>query len=214
MLDAGAGTNYTYLWNTGATTRTINVELAGTYSVTISNGICSKIFTATVKYIVTPEILSIVYKDPTLTINIKNSGNLPAEYSIDGGVTWQSSNVFTNVMRNTQYPVKVRNRGALCETSATYYTFFMSNVITPNSDGKNDVINFSEISKYGNFQGSIFDKYGKEIFKISTKTPIWNGRYLDSPLPSDTYWYRLFWEDRISKRPVEISGWVLLKNRD
>lgn len=214
ILDAGAGTNYTYLWNTGATTRTIDVELAGTYSVTISNGICSKIFTATVGYIITPEILSIVYKDPTLTINIKNSGNLPAEYSIDGGVTWQSSNVFTNVLRNTQYPVKVRNRGASCETNATYYTFFMSNVITPNSDGKNDVINFSEISKYGNFQGSIFDKYGKEIFRISTKTPIWNGRYLDSPLPSDTYWYRLFWEDRISKKPVEISGWVLLKNRD
>ncbi|SFN57998.1 gliding motility-associated C-terminal domain-containing protein [Chryseobacterium oleae] len=214
ILDAGAGPNYTYLWSTGATTRTINVELAGTYSVTISNGVCSKTFTATVNYIVTPEILSIVYKDPTLTINIKNSGNLPAEYSIDGGLTWQSSNVFTNVLRNTQYPVKVRNRGALCETNATYYTFFMSNVITPNSDGKNDVINFSEISKYGNFQGSIFDKYGKEVFKISTKTPIWNGRYLDRPLPSDTYWYRLFWEDRVSKKPVEISGWVLLKNRD
>ena len=214
ILDAGAGPNYTYLWSTGATTRTINVELAGTYSVTISNGFCSKVFTATVKYIVTPEILSIVYKDPTLTINIKNSGSLPAEYSIDGGVIWQSSNIFTHVLRNTQYSIKVRNRGALCETSATYYTFFMSNVITPNSDGKNDVINFTEISKYGNFEGSIFDKYGKAVFKISTKTPIWNGRYLESPLPSDTYWYRLFWEDKITKKPVEISGWILLKNRD
>lgn len=214
ILDAGTGPNYTYLWSTGATTQTINVELAGSYSVTINNGVCSKTFTATVKYIVTPEILSIDYKDNTLTINIKNSGNLPAEYSIDGGVTWQSSNIFTHVLRNTQYPIKVRNRGALCETNATYYTFFMSNVITPNSDGRNDVINFSEISKYGNFQGSIFDKYGKTIFKISTKTPIWNGRYLDSPLPSDTYWYRLFWEDKITKKPVEISGWILLKNRD
>ncbi|WP_053082732.1 T9SS type B sorting domain-containing protein [Chryseobacterium angstadtii] len=214
ILDAGPGPNYTYLWSTGANTRTINVELEGIYSVTISNGVCSKVFTATVKYIVTPEILNIVFKDNTLTINIKNSGNLPAEYSIDGGLTWQSSNIFTNVLRNTQYPIKVRNRGALCETNTTYYTFFMANVITPNSDGKNDVIDFSEISKYGNFQGSIFDKYGKSVFKVTTKTPIWDGKYLSRPLPSDTYWYRLFWEDKISKKPVEISGWILLKNRD
>ncbi|PIF47585.1 gliding motility-associated-like protein [Chryseobacterium sp. 52] len=214
VLDAGAGPNYTYVWSTGATTQTINAELAGIYTVTISNGACSKMFTAKVNYIVTPEILSIIYKDNILTINIKNSGNLPAEYSIDGGVTWQSSNIFKNVLRNTQYPIKVRNRGALCETNTTYYTFFMSNVITPNNDGRNDVINFSEISKYGNFQGSIFDKYGKVVFKITSKTPIWDGRYLDRPLPSDTYWYRLFWEDRITQKPVEISGWVLLKNRD
>ncbi|WP_165439389.1 T9SS type B sorting domain-containing protein [Chryseobacterium phocaeense] len=214
ILDAGAGPDYTYIWSTGATTQTISAELEGTYSVIISNGVCSKTFTATVKYIVTPQILDIIFKDHTLIINIKNSGNLPAEYSIDGGVTWQSSHIFTNVMRNTQYPIKIRNRGALCETDATYYTFFMSNVITPNSDGKNDVINFSEISKYGNFQGSIFDKYGKNIFKISSKTPIWDGKYVGTPLPSDTYWYRLFWEDKITKKPVETSGWILLKNRD
>lgn len=35
-LDAG-GTNLTYLWNTGATTQTINVKTPGTYSVTVSN---------------------------------------------------------------------------------------------------------------------------------------------------------------------------------
>lgn len=214
ILDAGAGPNYTYLWNTGATTQTVNAELEGTYSVTISNGACSKVFTATVKYIVTPEILEIIYKDNTLTINIKNSGNLPAEYSIDGGVTWQSSNIFTNVLKNTQYPIKVRNRGALCETNTTYYTFFMSNVITPNYDGINDVIDFSIISRFGNFEGGIFDRYGKTIFKITPKNPIWDGKYLNAPLPTGSYWYRLFWEDKINKKPVETSGWILLKNRD
>ncbi len=214
ILDAGTGPGYTYLWNTGATTPTINAELEGTYSVTISNGGCSKTFTAKVKYIAQPEILGIIYKDNTLTITIKNNGSVPAEYSIDGGIIWQPSHIFTNVMRNTQYSIKVRNTNTSCVTTTTYYTFFMSNVITPNNDGKNDVINFSEISKYGNFQGSIFDKYGKNIFKISTKTPIWDGKYLGSPLSSDTYWYRLFWEDKITKKPVETSGWILLKNRD
>ena len=36
-LNAGAGTGYTYLWNTNATTQTINVTAAGPYSVTVTN---------------------------------------------------------------------------------------------------------------------------------------------------------------------------------
>ncbi|MCU7615472.1 T9SS type B sorting domain-containing protein [Chryseobacterium sp. GMJ5] len=214
ILDAGSGTNYTYVWSTGATTQTISTSTAGTYTVTISNGVCSKTFTAIVSYIVTPEITEVVYNNNTLTINVKNSGNTALEYSIDGGITWQSSNVFTNIFRNTQYTIKVRNRGAACDSSTEYYTFFMSNVITPNSDGINDVIDFSEISKYGNFDGNIFDKYGKVIFKPTSKTPIWDGKYIGRPLPTDTYWYRLFWLDRITKKPVESSGWILLKNRE
>lgn len=213
ILDAGAGPNYTYNWSTGATTQTISTTLAGTYTVTINNGACSKILTAVVSYISTPEITGIIYKNNTLTINVKDT-SIPLEYSIDGGVTWQSSNIFTNVLKNTQYSIRVRKRGVLCDTSTEYYTFLMSNTITPNSDGINDVIDFSEISKFGNFEGSIFDKYGKAIFKISSKNPIWDGKYLGRSLPTDTYWYSLSWIDHISKKPVELSGWILLKNRE
>lgn len=213
ILDAGSGPNYSYAWSTGATTQTINVTTAGTYSVTINNGACSKTFTSTVGYIVTPQIKEIIYNDNLLTIVVQNNGNVPLEYSIDNGVTWQVHNVF-NVLRNTKYSIRVRNRGASCDTTAEYYTFFMANVITPNSDGKNDNIDFSEISKYGNFEGGIFDRYGKTVFKPSTKTPVWNGKYIGNPLPTGTYWYKLQWEDRITKKPVELSGWILLKNRD
>lgn len=214
ILDAGSGPNYTYLWSTGEITQTINTGLAGIYTVTINNGACTKTFTAEVSYIQTPEIFEIIYKDNTLTIKVKNNGNTALEYSIDGGITWQPSNVFTNVLKNTQYSIKVRNNGAICYSEIEYYTFFMSNVITPNSDGINDIIDFSEISKYGNFGGSIFDKYGKIIFKLNPKNPIWDGKYIGRPLPTDTYWYQLVWEDRISKKPVQLSGWVLLKNRE
>ncbi|HTO15575.1 MAG TPA: GEVED domain-containing protein, partial [Edaphocola sp.] len=36
-LDAGTGTNTSYLWSTGATTQTINVTTSGTYSVSLTN---------------------------------------------------------------------------------------------------------------------------------------------------------------------------------
>ncbi|NIF03891.1 T9SS type B sorting domain-containing protein [Chryseobacterium sp. Tr-659] len=213
-LDAGSGPNYTYKWSNGATTQTISVDIADTYTVIISNGYCSKTFSATLSYIPTPQILEVQYKDPVLTIIAKSNGNTPMEYSIDGEVTWHSSNVFNNVLKNTQYSVSVRSKGATCYSSTEYYTFFLANVITPNSDGINDHLDFSIISKYGNFDGSIFDRYGKNVFKITSKDPIWNGTYLGRALPTGTYWYKLSWEDRWTKKPTELSGWVLLKNRE
>jgi gliding motility-associated-like protein len=213
ILDAGAGPDYIYNWSTGATTRTITVTTEGNYSVTISNGVCSKTFTAVVNYITTPLIKEIIYSNPNLTIIAQNSGNLSLQYSIDGGVSWQNSNVFT-VLKNTQYSIKVRNTGALCETSSEYYTFFMNNVITPNSDGKNDVIDFSEISRFSKFEGSIFDRYGKTVFKADSKNKVWNGTYIGRPLPTGTYWYKMTWEESITKKTIELTGWILLKNRD
>lgn len=215
ILDAGSGTNYTYSWSTGATSQIINVSLAGTYTVTINNGYCSKTFSAVVSYITVPKIIEIIYKDPTLTINAKNNSNLPLEYSIDGGITWQSSSIFQHVLRNTQYSIRVRNKETSCDTSTEYYTHYMTNVITPNYDGINDVIDFTPLSQYANFGGGVFDRYGKEIFKVTPKTPIWNGKYIGGgPLPTGTYWYRLSWDDSITKKAGSISGWILLKNRD
>lgn len=214
ILDAGAGQNYSYSWNTGATTQTISTAIPGTYTVTINNGSCSKVLTAVVSYIKTPEITGITYENGFLTINVKNPAGDPLEYSIDGGVTWQSYNIFKNVLRNAQYSIRVRKRGVLCDSHTEYYTFLMNNTITPNSDGINDNIDFSIISKFGDFKGSIFDKYGKVVFEVSSKNPVWNGKYVGMPLPTDTYWYSLSWTDQITKQPVQLSGWILLKNRE
>jgi hypothetical protein len=52
-LDAGSGQGYKYQWSTGATTQTINVSVAGTYSVTVSNlDFCSVIGQVKVKFLV------------------------------------------------------------------------------------------------------------------------------------------------------------------
>ncbi len=40
VLDAGAGTAYTYLWSTNATSQTINVVTPGDYWVEVSDGVC------------------------------------------------------------------------------------------------------------------------------------------------------------------------------
>ena len=109
----------------------------------------------------------------------------------------------------------VRVKDAKCGTTLSFFTFVVINAITPNSDGKNDTVDFSGISKYNNFAASIFDRYGQEVFKAGKNVTSWNGLLRGSlVLPTATYWYRVQWENPASKKLEQRSGWILLKNRN
>jgi gliding motility-associated-like protein len=215
ILDAGSGPNYTYLWNTGATTQTISVNTPGTYSVTISNGTCSKVFSAQLINPALPQFTNVTYENQILTISATNPTGGELEYSSNGGVTWQASNIFYNMLDNNNYTLMVRVKDAKCGNTLSFFTFVVINAITPNSDGKNDTVDFSGISKYNNFAASIFDRYGQEVFKASKNDTSWNGLLRGSLiLPTATYWYRVQWENPASKKLEMRSGWILLKNRN
>jgi gliding motility-associated-like protein len=213
-LDAGSGPNYTYVWSTGATTQTITTSIAGTYSVIISNGVCSKTFSAQLINPDLPQFTNVVYDNHILTLTASNPTGGTLEYSIDGGLTWQPSNVFTGILNNTTYSLMVRVKGAKCGTSLDYFTFVISNAITPNMDGINDTIDFTGISGYKDFAASIFDRYGAEVFKAGKGDAIWKGSLKGLNLPTGTYWYRVQWENPASKKMEQRSGWILLKNRN
>lgn len=215
ILDAGAGTNYTYVWNTGATTQTISVSTPGTYTVTISNGVCSKVFSAQLINPVLPQFTNISYENHVLTLSTTNPTGGTLEYSADNGFSWQTSNIFYNILDNANYNLLVRVKDAKCSTSISFFTFVIINAITPNSDGKNDIVDFTGISNYNNFAASIFDRYGQEVFKASKNQTFWNGMLRGSlVLPTATYWYRVQWENPASKKLELRSGWILLKNRN
>jgi gliding motility-associated-like protein len=214
ILDAGSGPNYTYIWSNGATTQTISTNVTGTYTVTISNGTCTKAFTAQLLNPNLPQFTNIVFENHVLTLSVTNPTGGILEYSIDGGVTWQNSNIFYNVLNNNNYNLVVRVKEAKCSTSLSYYTFVINNAITPNSDGLNDTIDFSGISSYNNFAASIFNRYGQELFKATTLEPVWRGNVKGLNLPTATYWYRVQWENPASKKLELRTGWILLKNRN
>lgn len=213
-LDAGAGPNYTYLWSTGATTQTITTNVPGSYSVEISNGTCSRLFTAQIINPDLPQFTNVVYDKEMLTISASNPAGGVLEFSIDGGVNWQTSNIFYNVLKNTNYNLVVRIQGAKCSTTLQFFTFVLNNAITPNNDGANDYIDFNGIIDYKNFAASIFDRYGAELFKADKSNTRWNGSLKGINLPTGTYWYRVQWENPASKKLELKSGWILLKNRD
>lgn len=217
VLDAGAGNNYTYLWNTGATTQTIVANELGIYSVEIDNGVCKDEFKVKVHAAALPYVTNLNYSDNTLTVTAYtptiNNIAQTLEYSIDG-VVWQDSNVFPGLLNNTNYTVRVRIKGTSCNGSIDFFTLHINNVITPNQDGINDVLDLTSLASFKNFNGSIYDRYGVEMFKFSKETPIWNGTVGGKRLPTATYWYKFNFEYNKSKTQMSQSGWIMLKNRE
>lgn len=215
-LDAGSGANYTYLWNTGATTQKIIANHVGIYTVTIDNEICSKTFTVSVGAAALPYFTNVTYENNTITATATNPtiNNIvrTLEYSIDG-LLWQSSNVFTNLANNTNYTLYVRTVGTSCVGTLDFFTLQIVNVITPNDDGFNDVIDLRKLVGFKNFSGSVYNRYGNEVFKFSEMTPVWNGTIGGRKLPTATYWYRIGFEYEKSKTQFQQSGWIMLKNR-
>lgn len=212
-LDAGSGPNYTYSWNTGDTSQTISVGTPGAYSVTINNGVCSKVFTTQVIQAIIPEIINVNYNENgTMILTASNPSNGVLEYSIDNGLTWQNSNTFSNVPRNSVVSIRVRVKNTSCVGFLQYFTFIMQNVITPNGDNINDIIDFRGVNQNKDFKASIFDRYGKEVYKASSLQPYWDGYFQGKRLPTSSYWYQVSFEDPASKKPALKTGWILLKN--
>ena len=221
-LDAGSGTNYTYQWyrvvnnenEILGTSQTLTVGELGTYHVKINNGECEKIFTTEVVQAPIPYITNADYQTGTLTLTAHNPSNGILEYSIDNGFTWYDSNIFQNVPSNTLIKIMVRVKNTSCTGILDFFTLHIQNVITPNGDGVNDVLDLSGISRYKDFSASVFDRYGKRIWEATKNEPIWNGRFQGRVLPTATYWYQLGYEDPANKTPVLKKGWILLKNRE
>jgi len=212
-LDAGAGPNYTYQWNNGETAQTVAAELPGIYSVTISNGVCSKVFSTQVFQAIIPQIIKVDYNESgTMVVTVSNPSNGQLEYSNDNGVTWQSSNVFTNVPNNTLVSIRVKVKNTSCVGFLEYFTFVMKNVITPNGDNVNDMIDFRGISDLKDFQAVISDRYGKAVFKAEKIRPFWDGFFQGKKLPTSSYWYQVTFEDPATKKLTVKTGWILLKN--
>lgn len=211
-LDAGAGFTG-YLWSTGATTQTVNNVGVGSYWVDLTSGGCTLRQEVTVYAAESPVVKEIHIDSKTATVEVK--GGKPAyQYSLDG-IQWQDSNVFSGLTRgeNTFY---VRDAYSCEPVRITVTVPGLVNVITPNGDGYNDVIDYSALGYKNNLRFTVSDRYGNQIFDgTKFNNYKWDGTIQGRKVPTQTYWYELRWdEDSKYKTEVKFNGWILVKNRD
>ena len=67
--------------------------------------------------------------------------------------------------------------------------FPANNFLTPNGDGKNDVLFFESIELYPDNSLKIFDRAGRLLWKTKNYQNDWNGLVNGKPLNEDTYYY-------------------------
>lgn len=211
-LDAGPGFT-AYKWSTGATTQAINNVTVGTYWVELKTGNCVTKQTVKVYPSEQPVISSIDITNNTITVNVIG-GTAPYKYSLDG-IKWQDSNVFENVARGDNM-IYVKD-GYNCDPlTVTVVVPNLINVITPNGDGVNDVIDYSALAGKQGLVLSIFDRYGVKVGQADKSNGYkWDGTTKGKKIPTGTYWYTVEWKENDKKNtPFKFSGWVMVKNRE
>lgn len=184
ILNAGTP-DFTYSWSTGATTPSIVVNQAGTYTVDLLsiNG-CLGTKTFIVTTYVQPIIDEIVVDFEKVVIKTLNQGNFL--YSIDG-INYTASNVFflTNGGAYIAYVKALNDCGVV---SQPFVFITIPSFFTPNGDGRNDIWQVGGLKFINNASVKIFDKYGKLVADFDAGGA-WNGTYNGKSLPSSDYWY-------------------------
>ena len=211
-LDAGPGFDYT--WSTGALTQTISNVGVGVYWVDLKSGDCITRQHVKVYASEQPVLTNVDISTNNITVNVVG-GTAPYQYSIDN-ITWQDSNIFTILPRgDVKIYVKDSYNCVPLEVGVTIPNII--NVITPNSDGINDILDYSALANKPNLVFGIFDRYGNRIHQGTKDNGYtWDGTTNGSKkVATGNYWYNISWnENTINKTAIKYSGWILVKNRE
>lgn len=203
-LDAGLiddlPNNYYFLWSTGETTSSIEVNAPGTYSVKVSNtNGCFKDRTITVipSNIASITDIRVVDASQNNSISVIVSGEGDYEYALhnsDG--PYQDGNTFTNVQPGL-YTVYVRDKNNCGISDLLVSVIGFPKFFTPNNDNNNDFWQVYGITSQ--FQANstiyIFDRYGKLLAELDPLGPGWDGTYNGAKMPTADYWFKVNLED-------------------
>ncbi|ADY52957.1 Ig family protein [Pseudopedobacter saltans DSM 12145] len=139
-----------------------------------------------------------ISKGETAVLTVSsNNGTSYSWTTANGIISGQNSTVLTvRPMETTTYTVTVRNANG-CESISTitlgvkedYMAVQAENFLTPNGDGVNDNWVIKNIDAYPNHTLSIYDRSGKELYKVRNYQNDWNGTFNGMPLAEGTYYY-------------------------
>ncbi|OYU79172.1 MAG: hypothetical protein CFE23_15360 [Flavobacterium sp. BFFFF1] len=183
-----------YEWSTGDTTRYIDVDQPGTYTVTVKNiygtSECSASQTFTVMNTESAHFDSVDINDWTefdnsFTMHVSGDGDYV--YSIDGG-NFQPDPTFTGLEPGL-YTVTINDLHGCPGITKDVLILNYPKFFTPNGDGYNEKWKIRNSIYEPGMKTFIFDRYGKLITGFEYDAEGWDGNYNGNQLPSDDYWF-------------------------
>lgn len=206
MLSAASMPQNHYLWNTGATVNAIYASIAGNYLVTVTDTITGCTSADSVDVTVIPRPVASAGLDTTVSAgsSIVLTGSGGAFYSWTPTVGLSDPTVAMPTCTppyTLTYTLTVTDVNGCSDTDAVMVTFvkdynvIISNLITANGDGYNDVWNIQNIEFYPNNKVTIYNRNGMQVFEQEGYMNNWAGTYNGAELPDGTYYYVLEFTD-------------------
>ncbi|MBT8187441.1 MAG: T9SS type B sorting domain-containing protein [Croceitalea sp.] len=197
-----------YLWPNGSTSQNYVTDVLGEVDVVFGNGACNYIQTFEILPEPTIFVDEIIIEDfrrnNCVTVVLGYSDDeTTTVYSMDGGLNFQTSNRFENILPGI-YELVIDDGCSLYESDVLVGgtpSFF-----TPNNDGIHDIWTIENANAFPNYMVSIFDRYGKLIKNFNENQIGWDGTFQNANMPADDYWYRLELPDG-----REVTGYFALK---
>ncbi len=124
-------------------------------------------------------------------ITANATGGRPGYTYYFGDKEMGEDNVFT-IYRTDTYMVTVVDENG-CESQASIAMEFIDiefpNFFTPDGTGQNDFWIPRNMETFPEILIIIFDRYGREVYRMGADGPGWDGLYQKSELPTGDYWY-------------------------
>ncbi|HOY29143.1 MAG TPA: gliding motility-associated C-terminal domain-containing protein, partial [Flavobacteriales bacterium] len=195
LVDAG-NPGSTYAWSNGATTRSIPIRQAGTYTVQVSNGLCQRSDAITVQFNPSPVQMATRQFHTCLGEDEQyvriDAGNPGSRYDWNTGeqsrVILAGAYGWYVVEVTNQFDCAARDSAQVIEYCPS--AIFIPNTFTPNGDGTNDI--FIPVGKnIASMHLWVFDRWGNLMFESDDPTMGWDGTYGGAVVKNDMYVWRL-----------------------
>ncbi|MCX7861894.1 MAG: gliding motility-associated C-terminal domain-containing protein [Bacteroidales bacterium] len=204
----GGTSPYSYLWNSGQQSASINSLCEGTYRVTITdaNG-CTYVQEQVVgnnHYVPPLEAQA----NPIYIYNGQTS-QLYAQTSVNGQLIWSPTQTLSNwhiknpiasPAQTTTYYVQITDaNGCTNIDSITVYVMdvvcrepyiYVPNAFTPNGDGNNDIL-YVRAGMATDLYFAIYDRWGELIFETTDQHKGWDGTFKGKPMDPAVFVYYL-----------------------
>jgi gliding motility-associated-like protein len=202
MLSVASFPQNWYDWSTGDSTSTIYGDTTFNYVIQVTDTVTGCMAWDSVMITVIPRPIADAGLDTNVSagssITLLGSGGSTFDWIPTVGLSDPSSaNPLCTPAYTVTYTLTVTDANGCSDTDAVTVTMvkdlnlIISNVITANGDGFNDVWNVQNIEFYPNNHVIIYNRNGMEVYEMNGYNNSWNGSYNDGMLPDGTYYYVL-----------------------
>ena len=197
--------NYKYVWKkdgnplTGESAK-ISVNSSGTYTVkAISESGCESteqtiIVTNSEKATITKDDIIIIDDSDNNSIEVinRNLGSGTYQFAIDDEFGIYSDNNFFQNLSTGIHTLYIKDIGGCGTLKYVFSILAYPTFFTPNQDGTNDIWKISGYNKtlFTSSEISIYNRFGKLIYKFDKNNEGWDGNYQGKKLPPNSYWFR------------------------